>query len=72
MEGGMFVVFTLSDGKLVHIDTDVVLAVEELGSGSRIHTASASFAVKETAKAVLEELGADDEDDEDEEDEEDD
>lgn len=62
----MFAVFTLSDGKSVHIDSDVVLAVEELGSGCRIHTPSASFAVKETAKAVLEEISEDDEDDDDE------
>jgi hypothetical protein len=64
----MFAVFTLSDGKSVHIDPSIILAVEELGSGCRIHTPNASFEVKETAKAVLEEIG-EDEEDEDEEDE---
>jgi hypothetical protein len=64
----MFAVFTLSDGKSVHIDPSVVLAVEELGSGCRIHTPNASFEVKETAKAVLEEIGEDEEEDEDDED----
>ncbi len=65
----MFAVFTLRDGKSVHIDASVVFAVEELESGSRIHTASSSFEVKEAAKAVLEELGEDDEEeDEDDED----
>lgn len=62
----MFAIFTLSSGKSVHIDPSVVLAVEELGSGCRIFIPNGSFEVKETAKAVLEEIGEDEEDDEDE------
>jgi hypothetical protein len=64
----MFAIFTLKDGRKIHIDTDVVLAVEELEGGSRIHSSGVSFEVKEAAKAVLEEL-VEEEDDEDEDDE---
>jgi hypothetical protein len=68
MENRMFAVFTLKNGKSVHIDTDVVLAVEDLESGSRIHSSGISFEVKESAKDVLEEL-VEEEDEEDEDDE---
>lgn len=62
----MFVAFTLKNGRAVHIDTDVVLAVEELDGGSRIHSSGISFEVKEAAAAVLEELGGEEEDEDDE------
>ncbi|BCJ91255.1 hypothetical protein IZ6_19900 [Terrihabitans soli] len=64
----MFAIFTLSDGNPIHIDGSVVLAVEELKSGSRIHVPGASFEVKESAKAVLEEISEEDDEDEDDED----
>jgi hypothetical protein len=63
----MFAVFTLSNGRSVRVDTSVVLAVEDLESGCRIFIGGASFDVKESSSAVLEEL----EEDEDEEDDED-
>lgn len=62
----MFEIFTLISGKSVHIDPSVVLAVEELANGSRIHTASASFEVKESAKDVIERISEEDEDEDDE------
>jgi hypothetical protein len=62
----MFVIFTLKNGKSVHIDTSVVLAVEELDSGSRIHTPGIAFEVKEAAKAILEQLEEDEEEEDDE------
>jgi hypothetical protein len=64
--GSMFAVFTLSNGRSIRIDTSVVLAVEDLETGCRIHIGGAAFDVKETASAVLEELDEDEEDEDDE------
>ena len=63
----MFAVFTLASVKSVHVDTDAVLAVEQLDGGSRIHVGSGTFDVKEAVEAVLAALAADDEDEEDDE-----
>jgi hypothetical protein len=61
----MFAVFTLNDGRSVRVDTDAVLAIEDLDAGCRIFIGSGTFDVKETTAEVLEELGEDEDEEED-------
>lgn len=62
----MFTEFTGKNGKSVRIDTEAVLAVEELDSGSRIYVGGGSIEIKESLEAVMAQLETEeDEDDED-------
>ena len=62
----MFAEFTGKNGKSVRIDTDAILAVEELDSGCRIYVGGGSIEVRESLEAVMTEIdSAGDDDDED-------
>ena len=59
----MFAEFTGKNGKSVRIDTDAVLAVEEVDGGSRIYVGAGSIEVKEGVDAVMAAIEIDEEED---------
>jgi hypothetical protein len=59
----MFAEFTGKNGKSLRIDTEAVLAVEELDSGCRIYIGGGSIEVRESLQAVMTELETEDDDD---------